>query len=308
MGDLAFIFPGQGSQSVGMGRAFYDEWEPARHFMEAAENACGVPVTRLCFEGPAQELAKTEVAQPAIFTVSCVALSFAREAGLTPCVVAGHSLGEYSALVAAGVCDFESALAVVCERGRLMAAASSEEDGMAAVLGLDAEAVESALSTGADVEIANMNCPGQVVVSGRKSAIADVTERLKAAGAKGVVPLAVSGAFHTTWMGMANDDLAPLIGELVRGDPEVPIVQNATGGVSRSADEVLAALGEQMISPVLWEKSVATMAAMGVDVYVELGPGAVLKGLVRRCQPGATVVGCGEPGALDQLRERMPSA
>lgn len=308
MSDLAFIFPGQGSQSIGMGRAFYEEWAPARGFMESAESVCGAPLASLCFEGPAEELAKTEIAQPAIFTVSCIALAFAREQGLTPSAVAGHSLGEYSALVAAGVCDFEAALTVVCERGRLMATASSEEDGMAAVLGLDDERVESVLGSVPDVEIANMNCPGQIVVSGKKSAIAEATEELKAAGARGIVPLAVSGAFHTAAMREANDRLAPLLRELVRSDAKVPIVQNATGEASGDAEDVLAALTDQMVRPVRWERCVGTMAAMGVDTYVELGPGAVLKGLVRRCQPDATVVGCGEPRTFDQLREMMPSA
>lgn len=262
----------------------------------------------MCFDGPQEELAKTEFAQPAIFTVSCISLAFAREMGLTPVVVAGHSLGEYSALVAAGVCDFEAAISVVCERGRLMAAAARPGDGMAAVLGLDLETVRGLLDGMDDVAIANINCPGQIVISGSRSAIDGVEGRLKGAGARGVVSLAVSGAFHTEGMREANDRLAPLLARIVTSDAQVPVVQNASGQASTKAADVLASLERQMVSPVLWEDSVATMASIGVDTYVELGPGTVLKGLVRRCRPDAIVVNGAEPKALLDLGERMRSA
>lgn len=306
--ELAFMFPGQGSQFVGMGKTLCDEWAPARRYFEEADDVCAASISRLCFDGPIEELTRTQWAQPAIFATSCACAEYARYRGLQPAAVAGHSLGEYSALVAARVCDFDVALKVVCERGRLMAEAARETDGMAAVLGLSASRVEEIVAGAADVWIANVNCPGQTVISGGRAAIDGVAEPLREAGAKRVVPLAVSGAFHTDRMSDVNARLRPTLDELVRRDAAVPVVMNATGRPAVDRDELLEGLRRQMTSPVLWEDSVRAMAGMGASVFMELGPGSVLKGLVRRCLPDAEAIAVSEPAALEGWGERTANA
>lgn len=307
-GKLAFIFPGQGSQVVGMGRGFHDSWVPAKRAFERMDEVCGAPVSTYCFEGPYEELSRTEHAQPAIFTVSCVALAYALERGLEADVVAGHSLGEYAALVTAGVLDFDSALELVRARAALMRDAASTSDGMAAVLGLAVDDVERELEEAPDVAVANINCPGQVVVSGRRAAIDRMTPRLKEAGAKRVVPMAVCGAFHTERMRPANEKLVPLLEAAILTEARVPVVQNSTARAVTAAVEILEGLKGQMVSPVLWHQCVQTMADMGVVDYVELGPGTVLKGLVERCQRGANAWSVGEPDSLCEVEKMMADA
>lgn len=302
---LGFIFPGQGSQTVGMGRAFYEAWPVARRCFELADDICDAPISRFCFEGPQEELTKTERAQPALYTVCHVCAEYVRERGMVPAIVGGHSLGEYAALVAAGAMDFEAGMTVVAERGRLMAAAAEPSDGMAAVLGLAVELVREIIDTEADIAVANINCPGQTVISGTRAAIDGVTERLRDAGAKRVVPLAVSGAFHTARLREAAEALAPHINSAVTRDADVPVVQNATGKAAVRAKDIRDALVRQMTSPVLWQECVETMTRLGVASYAELGPGRVLKGLVERCHRGAQVWSVSEPEAVYELEERM---
>lgn len=291
-----------------MGRVFNDGWPVARRAFEVADEICDAPISKLCFEGPYEELTRTENAQPALLTVSYVCLAYARERGLEPSVVAGHSLGEYAALIAAGVCDFETALGLVSRRGKLMARAALPTDGMAAVLGLPLEKVRELISATPDLEIANINCPGQVVVSGAKCAIEASVERFKAAGARRVLPLAVSGAFHTSKMETANAELWPALEAAITHDAAVPIVQNATGRAVTKAPDLLDGLARQMTSPVLWDDVVRSIANMGVSSYVELGPGNVLKGLVERCQRGARVYGVAEPEGVYEVEELMVDA
>ncbi len=249
---LAFIFPGQGSQSVGMGKEFFDSWAFARRCFEMADEVCGAPVSRLCFEGPYEELTRTENAQPALFTVSFICQTYARERGLQPGVAAGHSLGEYAALVAAEALDFETALELVVLRGRLMSQTGSEDDGMSAVLGLSLEEVRAQVDGYDRVSIANLNCPGQIVLSGSKSQLDTAGQSLKEAGGK-VLPLAVAGAFHTKAMQGANTEFRRALEKVNFLDAAIPVVQNATGKASRKGKQLSSNLGKQMTSAVFSE-------------------------------------------------------
>jgi len=291
-----------------MGKVFYDSWAPARRCFQTADEICEAPISRTCFEGPHEQLTRTEIAQPAIFTVSYVCMAYALERGLEPSVVSGHSLGEYSALAAARVIDFETGVELVSRRARLMAEAAGAGDGMAAVIGLAVEEVRAVVDSIAGVVLANVNCPGQVVLSGAKKGLARVEAPLKDAGARRVVPLAVSGAFHSKAMERANKELAPSLEAAIGRDPVIPIVQNASGKAARKASVVLSNLKRQMTSPVLWEQCVSCMDAMRVDSYVELGPGGVLKGLVERCLRGSHVWSVDEPEGVYEVEEMMMDA
>jgi [acyl-carrier-protein] S-malonyltransferase len=292
----AFIFPGQGSQAVGMGRDLYDSSPAARAVFDLADATLGLPLAQLCFEGPEEALTLTENAQPALLTMS-VALLAALAGGLEAirpfvaresAAVAGHSLGEYSALVAAGALDFATALRLVRRRGELMAAA--REGGMAAILGLDEAALEQAcrLASGAgdEVVIANYNAPGQLVISGAAAAVERASALAKELGAKRVVPLKVSAAFHSPLMRPAAEGLRPAIEQADVAEACVPVVANVTAAPLRQANELRAELIAQVTAPVRWIASVQYLAAAGADTFVEVGPGTVLAGLVKRIAPG----------------------
>lgn len=291
---IAFLFPGQGSQYVGMGRDLAERFEVCRRTFEEADAALGAPLTRLCFEGPEAELTLTENTQPAILAVSVAIDRLLASRGIRPDFVAGHSLGEYSAHVCAGTFTFADALRIVRRRGRFMQEAVPVGTGaMAAILGLDAETVARACREAADGEVvspANLNAPGQVVIAGTASAVARAGERARALGARRVLPLNVSAPFHCALMRPAEARLAPELRSLPVRDPRVPVVANVDAEPKRTAHEAVEALVAQVSRPVLWAQVVARLASEGVRTYVEVGPGTVLSGLVRKILGDATVM------------------
>lgn len=286
MARCAFVFPGQSSQYVGMGKDLYEVSEIARSTFEEANAALGFDLTNIAFNGPIERLKETLNTQPAIVMVSIALFRVLDSFGVRPEVVAGHSLGEYSALIAAGSITFRDGIQLVRERGRFMEEACPHGKGtMAAVLGLEIEAVEEARKKGevyGIIDIANLNCPGQVVLSGEVRAIEEACRYALALGAKRCVPLQVSGPFHSRLMAPAARQLeAKLEGVEVR-DPAIPFIANVSGEYVGSARVIKENLVKQVISTVQWERSVREMIAGGVEVFIEVGPGSVLTGLIKR--------------------------
>jgi [acyl-carrier-protein] S-malonyltransferase len=287
MKRIAFVFPGQGAQSVGMGKDFFDSHEGAREMFRKADEKLGFSLSEIVFNGPDEQLRKTYNTQPALLTASIAMLAAVKELGIEPEFVAGHSLGEYSALVSAGVLSFEDAVAAVRARGQFMEeAVPGGQGGMAAVLGADrerlAELCREVSGQAGIVEMANVNCPGQIVVSGTAAGVQAVVERGKEAGAKRVVPLEVSGPFHSSLMKPAAEKLSAVLDGLPMNDARVPVVANVTAKAVVRADEIRRLLVEQVVSPVLWEDSVSWMIGQGVDTFVEIGSGTVLAGLIKK--------------------------
>ncbi len=291
---IAFVFPGQNSHYVGMGRELYEAGGAARRVFDLATATLGAELLQIMFEGPEDALTRTDHQQPAIVTHSLAALAELQEHGVTPDFVAGHSLGEYSAVACAGCLSVEEVLHLVRFRGELMAQAGDQAPGaMFAVLGLDDEAVEAAVAQAQEdgvVVVANYNSPGQVVISGDVDAVARAGELCKEAGAKRVIPLDVSGAFHSPLMEPAA---APLIERLARTDLKpatVPVVSNVDACPRTEPAAIRDALGRQMTSSVMWRQSVQRLATEGVDTIVEVGPGTVLAKLIRRIDGDITVL------------------
>ncbi len=282
---LAFLFPGQGAQTVGMGRALAEAFASARATFEAADRALGFPLSRICWEGPEDELRKTVNAQPALLTHSVAVGRLFEAAGLRPQWAAGHSLGEYSACVAAGALDFEDAVRLVHRRGALMYQAGLDRPGaMAAILGLARENVESACAEAAAVGVvlaANLNAPGQVVISGEIAAVERACEIARAKGAKRAIRLEVSGAFHSPLMESAAAGLGAALDAVTIRDARCPVVTNVDAQPARKADAIRAALKAQLLGAVRWEDSMRRMRAEGAEGFVELGTGKVLRGLLR---------------------------
>jgi [acyl-carrier-protein] S-malonyltransferase len=287
-GQPAFQFPGQGSQQVGMGKGLAERFPTAARIFARADEILGFPLSHLCFEGPAEVLNDTINAQPAILTASVAALRVLEERGESPACVAGHSLGEFTALVAANALTFEDALLLVRERGRLMKEAGARRPGgMAAILGLDAEEVAAicervSQETGGYVGVANDNCPGQVVISGDETALAAGIEAMQAAGARRVVRLAVSIAAHSPLMAEAAAAFRHVLEKVPLRRPRIPFIANATADELTEPESIREALVRQLTSPVRWRGSVREMIRRGVARFVEVGPGDVLTGLLRR--------------------------
>ncbi len=282
---IACIFPGQGSQAVGMGKALAEAFPIVRDTLAEADEALGERLSGLCFDGPAEQLVLTENTQPAILAVSVAAYRLLLSTGIVPSFVAGHSLGEYSAHVAAGTLRFADALRIVRRRGRYMQEAVPVGQGaMAAILGLDAEAVARACAEAAQGEVvspANLNAPGQVVIAGAKDAVARASARAKELGAKRAIPLPVSAPFHCALMRPAQARLAPELRALAAADPAIPVVANVDAEVKRTAAEAIDALVAQVSAPVRWEDVMRRLASEGVHKYVEVGPGTVSCGTRR---------------------------
>jgi [acyl-carrier-protein] S-malonyltransferase len=305
---IAFVFPGQGSQKVGMGKALADAHPDSRAVFEEADAALGESLSALCFDGPEDRLVLTENTQPAILTVSVAALRLLESRGIRPDIVAGHSLGEYSAHVAAGTFAFADAVRVVRRRGRYMQEAVPVGTGaMAAILGLDRDGVAAACAEAAEGDVvapANLNAPGQVVIAGSAAAVARAGAAAKTRGAKRVIPLPVSAPFHCALMKPAEDRLAPELRALAVSAPRVPVVANVDAEPKTDGPSAIDALIRQVSAPVRWEDVVSRLASAGVRAYVEVGPGAVLSGLIRKIDREARVVNLESPADLEAV-ERL---
>lgn len=304
MTKIAYVFPGQGSQWVGMGRDLYDSFPSAKAIFDRADDVLGAPLTRLCFEGPEEELRQTINAQPAILTVSYACLEAARgvdPALPPPAFIAGHSLGEYTALAASGVIDFATAVYMARERGRLMhEAGMMRPGGMAAIIGLD-ETLLTAVCQQTDTHIVNINCPGQLVISGAQENIDKAVELAKAKGARRAIPLAVSGAFHTPLMQPAVDGMSEVVAGISFREPAIPIVANTTAQPLATAASVGPELLRQLCDCVLWQQSIEYMLDNGVSTFIEIGPGKVLTGLIKRINGEAKTINIGDASAIMNL-------
>jgi [acyl-carrier-protein] S-malonyltransferase len=303
--STAIIFPGQGSQYVGMGLPFYEGNERANAIFAKARAAFGVELLDTMFSGPEEILKKTDFTQPAIFTFNCAVYEAIRDR-VKPAFFAGHSLGEYSAVFASGALDFETAFMLVKLRGSLMQEASAEsEGGMAAVLGLDAEKVKELCAkvsaAGNYLALANINCPGQIVVSGDKAGI-DAGEIIaRELGAKRYIKLAVAGAFHSRLMQPASDAFKAKIDSFKFGDATVPVISNVTASAVTSGAEIKKLLVEQIVSPVRWIETIEYMKAKGVDTFIEAGPGAVLTGLIKKIDKNLKTINIEKPEDMGKL-------
>ena len=283
--NIAFVFPGQGSQYVGMGRELYENYPEAKEVFQEASDTLGYDMAKLCFEGPKQELDRTYRTQPALLTASIAALKVIQKRGINPQAVAGHSLGEYSALVAAGVIGFKDAVSLTEKRGRFMQEAVPEGKGlMAAILGLKREQVdEVCLSVKSGyVAPANYNCPGQIVIAGEREAVEEAMALAKEMGAKRAIPLAVSAPSHCALMVEACKRLDAELKNIEFSVPEIPVVNNADAIFLNTVDSIKASLVKQLDSPLLWEDSIRNMIDSGITTFVEVGPGKVLSGLIKR--------------------------
>jgi [acyl-carrier-protein] S-malonyltransferase len=286
---VAYVFPGQGAQWVGMGRDLRDDFAAAKAVFDKADEVLDFPLSRLCFEGPEDELRRTINAQPAILVVSWACLEAAREASPdfpSPVFVAGHSLGEYTVLAVAEVLDFATAVYLARERGRLMHEAGLSRPGsMAAVMGFD-EALLAEVCRATDTHIVNVNCPGQLVISGGRENMAQAMELAKAKGAPRVIPLPVSDAFHTPLMQPAVEGMTEIVGNLSFHEPVIPIIANTTAQPLTTAEAVKEELLRQLCNCVQWQRSIEYMIDEGVSTFMEIGPGKVLTGLIKRDRAG----------------------
>ncbi|MGV8121734.1 MAG: ACP S-malonyltransferase [Candidatus Xenobiia bacterium LiM19] len=307
MRKIAFVFPGQGAQKVGMGREMAERFPEAREVFDKADSTLGFSLSNLCWEGPEEELRKTVNTQPAILTTSVACLRMLEREQITPIMVAGHSVGEYAALVAAGVLTFEEALTLVRRRGELMQEAGNTAPGtMAAVIGMEykviREACAQAAMTGV-VEVANFNTPDQIVISGEHCAVAKATEILKEKGARKIAPLNVSAAFHSSLMKSAAGQLAAEFDRYSFRNPRVPLVANISALALKDGISICSALKKQILGNVLWADSIKYMISSGVDTFIEVGPGKALSGMIRKIDRYVQVFNVEDSESFDKARE-----
>lgn len=309
MADIAFLFPGQGSQYVGMGKGLSQQFEVARRVFEDADAALGLPLSTLCFEGPEEELKKTENLQPALLAVSVAAYRVLEEKNYRPDRVAGHSLGEYSALVAAGCLGFADAVRLVRKRGRYMQEAVPPGVGaMAAILKLPEGKLDGILRQAAQGEVvsaANFNSPGQIVIAGHAKAVERASELARAAGAKRVVPLPVSAPFHCPLMRPAQEKLAPDLHASEMKDLDFPLINNWQAQEITTGADARQGLFEQIPNPVRWTDTIREMSRRGIRRFVEVGPGTVLIGLCRGIDPNLKGVKFGEPADFENVKNAL---
>ncbi len=303
---VAYVFPGQGSQWVGMGHDLYETFAAAKTVFEQADEALGFPLTKLCFDGAEDELRQTINAQPAIVTVSFACLKAMQEVSGNnelppPVFLAGHSLGEYTALAVAGVLDFATTVYLARERGRLMHEAGQERPGgMAAIIGLD-ETLLAGICEETEAKIVNINCPGQLVISGAAENITKAVSLAKSRGARRAIPLQVSGAFHTLLMQSAVDGMAEIIATLPFSEPTIPIIANTTAQPLTTADLIKEELLRQLCNCVQWQRSIEYMVDNGVSTFIEIGPGKVLTGLIKRINKSVELINIGDAEAVKSI-------
>jgi [acyl-carrier-protein] S-malonyltransferase len=307
MNKTALLYAGQGAQAVGMGRDLAEKFPSAKAWFDRANTALGYDLAAICFNGPEPELTKTENAQPGIFLVSWVAFQLLKERvpNLKPEATAGLSLGEFTALTAAGAMSFEDGLRVVRQRGRFMQEACDvTRGGMAAVIGLD-EAPTREVCAEAGVVLANLNCPGQLVISGETDKIAKAVELARARGAKRAIALTVAGAYHSPLMASAKPKLLAELARVGLSAPTVPVISNVTGQAHGSVEEIAARLVDQVTSSVLWEKSMRHLLAQGFTRFVELGPGTALSGFMKRIDKNAQMLNVADVASLEATAKAL---
>lgn len=308
MTKIAFIFPGQGSQTVGMGAEFVANSEESKAFYDQADEVLGFSLSNYMLKGPQEELTVTYNAQPALLTTGVMVADKLIKAGIKPHFTAGHSLGEYSAFVTSGVLSFRDAVKVVHKRGLFMDEAVPAGIGaMAAILSLEAEKLQAVCgqvsADGETVQLANLNCPGQIVISGTKQGVEQACVAAKEAGAKRAIPLVVSGPFHSALMEPAAAKLAVEVGNVALSEPIIPVVSNVTAQLLTNVEDIKKEMIEQVTNSVLWQQNVETLLAQGVTIFIECGPGKVLSGLVKKIDRSAQVYCVYDESSFEQVVE-----
>ncbi|MFX0571754.1 ACP S-malonyltransferase [Bacillus pumilus] len=310
MTKIAFLFPGQGSQKIGMGKDLFDQEEVSKAVFEEADKTLGFDLSSMIFEGDAEELTLTYNAQPALLTTSIAILKKFKESGIKADYAAGHSLGEYTALVAAGALSFQDAVYAVRKRGELMnEAVPAGEGAMAAILGLDQaallEVTKEVTESGHLVELANLNCPGQIVISGTAKGVELASEKAKEKGAKRAIALEVSGPFHSALMKPAAEKFTDVLSKLNITDAKTPVISNVTADIVTSRDAIETKLIEQLYSPVRFEESVERLIDLGVTTFIEIGPGKVLSGLVKKVNRRLTTISVSDQETIEAAIETL---